>query len=106
MSEKFVDIRNESNPAKSKLLHWSEFVRACEVNPHRLGELVEMGWINSVCTQNNDYLFPEKEIFKVRKLVRLCKDFGLSTVGGVIIVDLLEEIEELKREVSELRGLL
>ncbi|MFP4167812.1 MAG: chaperone modulator CbpM [Desulfonatronovibrionaceae bacterium] len=101
-----IDLRKMSRPAKSRLLAWSEFVQASEISPHRLMELIEMDWVDSVCTRNNDFLFPEPEIFKVRKLVRLCKDFELSTVGGIIIVDLLQQIEDLQREVRELRRLL
>lgn len=106
MSEKFMQIRKESCPAKSRLLHWSEFVQACEICPYRLVELIEMGWVESVYTNNKDYMFSEEAIFKVRKLVRLCKDFELSTVGGIIIVDLLKQIEDLQRENIELRKLL
>jgi chaperone modulatory protein CbpM len=106
MSDKHIETRKDLSPSKSRFLHWSEFVQACEINPYRLMELVEMGWVDSVCTENEDYLFPESDIFKVRKLVRLCKDFELSTVGGTIIVDLLQQIEDLKREVNELRKLL
>lgn len=43
-------------------------------------------------------------MYRVRKLERICCDFGLPVVGGTIIVDLLERIEELEQQVRSLQG--
>jgi chaperone modulatory protein CbpM len=45
-------------------------------------------------------------VYRLRKLQRICDDFELPSVGGVIIVDLLERIDQLERKVSSLEKLL
>jgi chaperone modulatory protein CbpM len=49
-------------------------------------------------------LFSEGDVYRVRKLERICADFELPVVGGTIIVDLLERIDQLEREVQSLQG--
>ena len=49
-------------------------------------------------------LFSGRDVYRVRKLERICCDFGLPVVGGTIIVDLLERIEELEQQVRSLQG--
>lgn len=70
-----------------------------------LVELVELGWVHPA-RQDAEYLFAERDVYRVRKALRLMQDFELTPVGGSIIVDLLERIEELEREVAGLRKLL
>ena len=52
----------------------------------------------------NATLFSGRDVYRVRKLERICCDFGLPVVGGTIIVDLLERIEELEQQVRSLQG--
>ena len=49
-------------------------------------------------------MFRDADIYRVRKLERICCDFELPVVGGTIIVDLLERIDVLERTVRGLRG--
>ncbi len=102
----FIDKRRNGALIRSKLIHWSQFVQLTGVSPNMLNELVEMGWVESVQTSVESYHFPVKEIFRVQKLVRICRDFELSTIGGMIIVDLLERIESQEKEIQQLRRLI
>jgi len=69
-------------------------------------EIVEMGWIVPVRTAENELLFKPDDVYRIRKLERICRDFELTTIGGSIIVDLLERIETLEQQVAELKRLL
>ncbi len=91
---------------RSNLIHWSQFVQSTGVCPYRLSELVEMGWVETVRVSDDNYHFPEREIFRVQKLMRICRDFELPTIGGTIIVDLLERIESMEKEIIQLRSLI
>ena len=42
------------------------------------------------------------DVFRVRKYRRLCSDFELSPVAGIIIVDLLERIAQLEERLARL----
>ncbi len=67
----------------------------------RLEELIEMDWIRCECVGENNYLFPEREVLRVQKLLRLCRDLEISTLAGMIIVDLLERIEDLEERLRK-----
>jgi len=100
-----IKVKEESSPVCSNLIHWSQFVHKTGISPYRLAELVDMGWVHYVCTQSDNYLFPYSEIFRVQKLVRICKDFELSTLAGMIIVDLVDRVEQLEKKIKQLQAL-
>jgi hypothetical protein len=93
-------------PEKSKKIVWIQLVEVTGIHPIRLGELIEMGWIDPARTAGDEYLFSEGDVYRIKRLVRICRDFELSTLAGSIIVDLVDRIEHLEREVKELRRLL
>jgi len=101
-----IDTRKKGVLIRSSLIHWSQFVQRTGVCPCMLGELVEMGWVESVRTSPKSYHFPEKEVFRVQKVMRICRDFELPTIGGVIVVDLLERIDSMEQEIRQLRRLI
>lgn len=106
MQSNEIQKKTEGLLIKSSLLHWTQFVQSTGVCPYRLSELVEMGWVDAVRISSDDYHFPEREILRVQKLMRICRDFELSTIGGTIIVDLLERIEDMEKEIAQLRSLI
>ena len=83
---------------------WEEFVEITGVAPERLQELVALGWIESRTSATQVLMFRDADIYRVRKLERICCDFELPVVGGAIIVDLLERIDVLERTVRSLQG--
>ena len=101
-----IRIREESSLVCSNLIHWNQFLQKTGISPYRLAELIDMGWVHYVCTQSDNYLFPHHEIFRVQKLVRICKDFELPTLAGMIIVDLLERTEQLEKKIKQLQNLI
>ena len=92
-------------PVQSDRIAWAQFIQLTGIHPSKLGELLEMEWITPAKAANEHYLFTSKDVFKVRKLIRICDDFNLSPTGGSIIVDLLERVEHLERKVQELETL-
>ncbi|ACV69141.1 chaperone modulator CbpM [Desulfohalobium retbaense] len=100
-----IRIVESELPIRSELLGWSQFIELTGLHPSRIGELIDMGWLEPVLS-GEDYLFRKRDVYRLRKFQRLCQDFGLSSTGGSIIVDLLERIEVLEREVRQLRRLL
>ena len=77
-------------------------VMACEEFMASTG--MALGWLESR-TEGSDQFFRDADIYRVRKLERICCDFELPVVGGTIIVDLLERIDALEHKVRELQGL-
>lgn len=89
-------------PARSTMIVWAEFIELTGTTPERLNELVEMGWITSAHTADSALLFRYNDIYRIRKLERLCADFELHTLGGSIVVDLLDRIDALELRIREL----
>lgn len=86
-------------PARSSSVSWAEFMELTSVHPTRVGELLDLGWIDPNKTPAGDLLFQMRDVYRVRKLERLILDFELSTLAGTIIIDLLERVETLERQV-------
>ncbi|MBU1003779.1 MAG: chaperone modulator CbpM [Proteobacteria bacterium] len=99
---KSISEPSEKLPEPSAQISWAEFVEQTQVHPSRLGELIDLGWIEPRITREELYLFQGRDVYRLRKLERICLDLGVSTVGGTIIVDLLERIERLEDKIKEL----
>jgi chaperone modulatory protein CbpM len=99
--------RSESRlPARSGYIAWSQVIELTGIHPWSLGELIEMGWIEPVLTEEREYLFHPADVYRLRKFERIFRDLEVSSLGASIIVDLLERIEHLEKRVSELSRLL
>ncbi len=96
----------ESAPARSAYISWAAFTQQTGVHPTRLGELIELGWLTPRRTSGGGYLFRTVDVYRLRKMERLCQDFELNLAGGTIVVDLLERIEFLEQKVREMERLL
>lgn len=83
---------------------WEEFVEITGVRPDHLQELLALGWIEASAPRP-PATFRDADVYRVRKLERICGDFELPVIGGTIIVDLLERIDRLERLVRQLNAL-
>lgn len=99
-------IAGKSAPMKSELIAWTQFIELTELHPSFVGELIELGWLCPRGGPGSGYLFVTRDVYRVRKLSRLCRDLDINPVGGSIIVDLVERIEELDARVRELERLI
>lgn len=84
---------------------WEEFVEITGISADHLNEIVALGWIESRPGPEDPQRFKDTDIYRVRKLERICSDFELPVIGGTIIVDLLERIDRLERLVRDLNRL-
>ncbi|KAB1443288.1 chaperone modulator CbpM [Pseudodesulfovibrio senegalensis] len=90
-------------PERSEKVAWAQIVEFTGITPSGMAELIELGWLEPSRTSADEYLFPCRDVLRIQKLLRLCNDLEISATGGTIIVDLMERIEELEREVEELQ---
>ncbi len=86
----------------SALIIRAEFIELAGTTQERLQELMEMGWITPARIVDSGCLFQRSDIYRIRKLERLCTDFDLHTLGGSIVVDLLDRIDALELRLQEL----
>ncbi|HKK32635.1 MAG TPA: chaperone modulator CbpM [Desulfomicrobiaceae bacterium] len=93
----------KSAPVRSEKITIEQFVESTGASSVVVLELVEMGWLDPERTGRKELLFRDRDVDRVRKFLRLCADFELTPVGGSIIVDLLERVEQLERELKRAR---
>ncbi len=94
--------KTASLPTPSPVLAWEEFIEITGASPEHLEELLSLGWLEARNSAAEVRIFHDADIYRVRKLERICCDFELPLVGGTIIVDLLERIERLERMLTAL----
>ena len=95
--------KSPSLPAPSTVMAWEEFVEITGVAPDRLQELLALGWIETRTSATRIRMFRDADIYRVRKLERICCDFELPLTRENYD-RLLERIDVLERTVRGLRG--
>jgi chaperone modulatory protein CbpM len=98
----FLQIHERGLPAASDRIGTREFLELTGLTEDALLELVRMDWIVPSTTAQQEHLFVHMDVLRGRKYRRLCADFELSPVAGIIIVDLLERIEHLEERLRDL----
>lgn len=88
-------------PIRSRSIAMTEFIEITDSSVERVTELVEMEWLHPVRTADEAFIFGHMDAYKLRKLERLCADFELHTLAGAIIVDLLEKIDTLEKQLRQ-----
>jgi len=88
-----------------KVISIEELSRRCELHPDLIEHYEELGLISHIKYGKRGYLFTERTVDKVRRIQRLRKDLGVNLISAGIILDLLEEVDELKKEVTYLRNM-
>ncbi|MCR5813646.1 MAG: chaperone modulator CbpM [Desulfovibrio sp.] len=86
------------------MLGEEEFLRETGLSIERFQDVLSLGWVGTEKDEENHLLFSDADIYRVRKLVRICGDFDLPVIGGTIIVDLLERIAQLEETVRQLKA--
>ena len=90
------------SPAASALVAWTEFLEQTGTPVERVRELMELGWLEPASRATHAVFFRRSDIYRTRKLTRLCEDFEMPCVAGTIIVDLLDRIADLETRLREL----
>jgi DNA-binding transcriptional MerR regulator len=78
-----------------------ELAVAVGVEPVLLVRLVQAGLLGERADQRQ---FPPESARRVRRILRLRADLGVSLTGSAIIADLLERIDRLEAELARLRS--
>ncbi len=89
---------------ETRLLSLGELCRACSAPAETVVALVEQGLIEPRETGPGQWRFEAVALGRVRTALRLQADLGLNPAGAVLAVELLEEIERLRRRLRRLEG--
>ncbi len=98
-----LDILQSTPPSKSHLISQEEFLEQTGLTIKRVEELMELGWLKATQKTENSLMFIATDVYKVRKLERICADFEIQALPAAIIVDLLTRVEALEQEIQDLK---
>jgi chaperone modulatory protein CbpM len=78
---------------------------AVGARPAQLARLIRLGVLDPIDTGGGaeQVLLSTRSVMRLRRMHRLRRDLGVNFVGAGIILDLVERIDHLSRELAELR---
>ncbi len=78
-----------------------ELCLACSVDAEWIADLVEHGVIEPIGEAGADCRFSSLTIVRVAKAKRLQRDFTLNLPGIAVVLDLLDEIDDLRAQLGK-----
>jgi chaperone modulatory protein CbpM len=79
-----------------------ELCRACNVDADWIAELVEHGVIEPIGEVGADWRFTSLTIVRIAKARRLERDLDLNPPGLAVVLDLLDEIDDLRAQLGKI----
>jgi chaperone modulatory protein CbpM len=86
---------------ESDLLTVAELSRICAVDERHIVELVDEGVISIVEIGTTEWRFSGTALRRTRLALRLERDLELNLPGVALALDLMEEVERLRRALQE-----
>ena len=74
-----------------------EFCQLCGVDSELLAEMVEEGVVEPGGEASSEWRFSGLAVVRVQKALRLRRDLRINWPGAALALDLLEELETLRR---------
>ena len=97
-----VHYRYESRPASEELLSAGDLARLARLHPEMVDKLIDWGLIDPV-EHEPHLLFPETAVPRIWRIMRLRQDLGINWAGIGVVLELLDKIDQLEREIARLR---
>jgi chaperone modulatory protein CbpM len=77
---------------------------AVGASPALVARLVRLGVLETISDDLDEPLLKTRSVIRLRRMARLRRDLGVNFAGAAVIVDLVDRLEELKREVGAMRA--
>ncbi len=88
---------------ESTLLTVRDLSRMCAVDERHIVEFVEEGVLNVVEIDNTEWHFTGAALRRARLALRLERDLEINLAGVALALELMEELEQLRRELRARR---
>jgi chaperone modulatory protein CbpM len=75
----------------------AELCAACRVSEELVVEIVAEGIVEPLGEDRAKWRFTGVALTRVQRVMRLQRDFGVNLPGAALALDLLEELEQLRR---------
>ncbi|VXB92188.1 conserved hypothetical protein [Flavobacterium sp. 9AF] len=81
------------------------FCKECQVEPKLIEDLENFGLIQIILYNNNKYIHKEELVY-IERVIRLHNELHINKEGIEIILDLLNKLEDLKKQMKLLKNRL
>ena len=88
---------------ESTILTIQELSRICAVDERHIMELVHEGVISVIEIDATEWRFTSAALRRTRLALRLERDLEINLAGVALALDLMEELEHLRRELKAVR---
>lgn len=94
-------MKDKKTPSDEPVYLISVAARMCGLHPQTLRLYERLGLIQPHRVGNSKRLYSEADIARLRRIQRLTQQMGVNLAGVEIILRLLDRIEQMNREMSE-----
>ncbi len=84
----------------------SVVAKALNIHPQTLRQYEREGLVTPSRTEGKMRLYSQRDIDRISMILRLTRDLGVNLAGVDVILQFKEKIEELERDIEELRSKL
>lgn len=98
-----VLYRRGSGPGPDRLYRLAEVAGLAGIHPEAARFYLSLGLIEPE-VERPEPLFSDDALWRLARLRRLRRDLGVNLASAGLVLDLLERIEEMERELDRLRG--
>ncbi|PSM51688.1 heat shock transcriptional regulator, MerR family [Campylobacter blaseri] len=81
----------------------SVVAKVLEIHPQTLRQYEREGLVEPGRTEGRMRLYSQKDVDRIKMILRLTRDLGVNLAGVDVILQLKEQIEEHIREIDELK---
>lgn len=100
-----VHYQYECRAASEGLITTGRLAELSRIHPEIIQMMVEWGLVEPEAT-DPEPLFPETAVPLVWRIMRLRNDLGINWNGIGVVMNLLERIENLEREIARLKKII
>ena len=101
MSEQFIRVVDRDLDEPLTVAAVAECVGA---RPKLIMRLVRLGVLETISDESEEPMLHSRSVLRLRRMGRLRRDLGVNFVGAAVIVDLVDRIEELNRDLAEMHS--
>jgi len=76
------------------------------LHPSLVRQFVEFGLLQPIDGQTAAFSFDASDVLRLRVICRLRNDLGINLPGVAAVLDLLDRVRDLQRELESIRGKL
>jgi MerR HTH family regulatory protein len=101
MSEQFIRVVDCDLDQPLTIADVAEIVGA---RPTLISRLVRLGVLETISDESEEPMLRSRSVLRLRRMARLRRDLGVNFAGAAVIVDLVDRIEELNRDLADMHS--